>query len=219
VEAVSGRIAIKKAHRQEREAELRNAQAAGRLAMNGKRYGVLYADPPWRFEPRSRETGMDRAADNHYPTMTLEQIKALAVPAAKDCVLFLWATAAMLPEAHKVMEAWDFTYKSRYIWVKDRISTGYWVRDQAEELLVGTRGKIPAPAPGQQYASVVRAAVGEHSAKPAIFREMIETMFPHLPRIELFARQAHEGWDRWGLDAPHAASGGSSPPIAVPPSS
>jgi hypothetical protein len=33
------------------------------------RFGVIYADPPWRFEPYNRVTGMDRAADNHYPVM------------------------------------------------------------------------------------------------------------------------------------------------------
>jgi hypothetical protein len=33
-----------------------------------KRYGVILVDPEWRFEPWSREIGMDRAADNHYPT-------------------------------------------------------------------------------------------------------------------------------------------------------
>ena len=32
------------------------------------RYGVILADPPWRFEPFGRETGLDRSADNHYPT-------------------------------------------------------------------------------------------------------------------------------------------------------
>ena len=76
-------------------------------------FGVIYADPPWRFEPYTRDTGMDRAADNHYPTMTLDEIKALDVPsiAAEDCVLFLWATAPMLPQALEVMTAWGFTYK------------------------------------------------------------------------------------------------------------
>jgi N6-adenosine-specific RNA methylase IME4 len=138
---------------------------------------------------------MDLAADNHYPTMTLDGIRTLAVPAAEDAVLFLWATAPMLPEALAVIAAWGFSYRSRCVWVKDKIGTGYWFRDQAEELLVGVRGKIPAPAPGQQSASVVSAPVGEHSAKPVIFRRMIETMFPNLPRIELFARERIEGWD------------------------
>ena len=51
-------------------------------------FGVIYADPSWRFEPWSRITGMGRAAEKRYPTMTLEPIKALRIPAAEDSVLF-----------------------------------------------------------------------------------------------------------------------------------
>jgi hypothetical protein len=96
--------------RAEREAEL----GAKQLALPTKLYGVINADPPWRFEPYSRETGMDRAADNHYPTSTTTVIaeRNVAGIAADDCVLFLWATAPMLREAMRVMEAWGFEYRS-----------------------------------------------------------------------------------------------------------
>jgi N6-adenosine-specific RNA methylase IME4 len=67
---------------------------------------VILADPEWRFEPWSRTTGMDRAADNHYPTSAVGRIAARSVEdiAADDCVLFLWATAPMLCEALAVIE-------------------------------------------------------------------------------------------------------------------
>jgi N6-adenosine-specific RNA methylase IME4 len=182
----------------ERRAAREEELAAKQLSLPDKRYGVILADPPWRFEPYSRETGMDRAADNHYPTLSVEHIRRLAIPAAEDAVLFLWATGPMLPQALDVMAAWGFTYRSRCVWVKPKMGTGYWFRDQAEELLVGVRGNIPAPAPGEQYTSVITARAGQHSAKPHCFREMIEEMFPTLPRIELFARERISGWDAWG---------------------
>jgi hypothetical protein len=80
------------------DAPLEAEASAKQLALPTKRYGVIYADPPWRFEPWSRVTGMDRAADNHYPTMTTADICALDVPsiAADDCALFLWATSPMV---------------------------------------------------------------------------------------------------------------------------
>src|SRR5260370_40523796 len=162
-----------------REAEL----AANQVALPDKSYGVIYAEPAWRFEPYSRDTGMDRAADNHYPTMTVDQIEKLQVPAADDCVLFLWATAPMLLSALDVMETWGFEYRSHFIWNKNKIGTGYWARNAHELLLVGVRGDIPAPAPGEQYPSVITAMRTEHSTKPSCFREMIEEMFPNLPRI------------------------------------
>jgi hypothetical protein len=118
------RTALKQERRRVRESELAAATVRASLSVGSKLYGVIYADPPWRFEPRSRETGMDRAADNHYPTMTLDDIKAIMVPAAKVCVLFLWATAPMLSAALAVMEAWGFTYKTHWVWVKTRAVTG-----------------------------------------------------------------------------------------------
>jgi N6-adenosine-specific RNA methylase IME4 len=165
---------------------------------------VILADPEWRFEPWSRDTGMDRAADNHYPTSELAEISARDVPsiAADDCVLFLWATAPMFLQAAEVMGHWGFEYKTNIVWAKDRVGTGYWVRNKHEHLLIGTKGHVPAPAPGTQFASLIEAAVGEHSEKPTHFYELIETYFPTIPKIELNARKAREGWARWGFEAP-----------------
>jgi N6-adenosine-specific RNA methylase IME4 len=123
---------------------------------------------------------MDRAADNHYPTSELEEIKALPVASitARDCVLFLWATVPMLPQALEVMTAWGFTYKSSFGWAKNHMGTGYWNRNKHELLLIGTRGHVPAPAMGTQAASLIEAPVGRHSEKPAVFHEIIERYFP-----------------------------------------
>jgi N6-adenosine-specific RNA methylase IME4 len=195
----------KKTRRTARERDLAAATKAASTELGIKLYSVILADPPWRFEPFSRDTGMDRSADNHYPTMTLDDIKAHPVPAAKDCVLFLWATVPMLPEALEVMVAWDFEYKSNFVWVKHTPGTGYWSRNRHELLLVGTRGSIPAPAPGDQYESVIEARAGPHSQKPFHFHEIIEDYFPLLPRIELFARQTRTGWDSWGNEVHNAA--------------
>jgi N6-adenosine-specific RNA methylase IME4 len=199
------RARIKQVRRADREVDLAEATVAASEALGSKLYGVIMADPPWRFAPYSRDTGMDRAADNHYPTMTIERIRAMAVPAADDAVLFLWATVPMLPEALSVMAAWGFTYKSHCVWAKDRVGTGYWFRNQHELLLVGTRGNVPAPAHGEQYASVISAPLGRHSAKPNAFAEMIEAMFPTLPALEMFARGPRLGWTVWGNQAEEAA--------------
>jgi N6-adenosine-specific RNA methylase IME4 len=132
--------------------------------------------------------------------MTLDEIKALAVPAADDCVLFLWSTAPMRRHALEVMQAGGFQHRTEVVWVKDRIGTGYWFRNQHETLMVGVRGKVPAPAPGTQCPSVIEAPVGRHSEKPETFAEMIERYFPTVPRLELFARRRRPGWDVWGAE-------------------
>jgi len=189
---------VKRVTRETHERELAEATIEASRALGTKLYGVIYADPPWQFAPYSRDTGMDRAADNHYPTMSLDDIRAIKVPAADDCVLFLWATAPMLSEALSVMQAWGFAYKSHVVWIKDRMGTGYWFRSMHELLLVGTRGNPPAPAPGEQFTSVIDARASEHSAKPAAFAEMIDEMFPYASGLEMFARAPRLGWDVWG---------------------
>ena len=42
----------------------------------------------------------------------------------------------------------------------------------------------------------------EHSRKPAEIRDRIVELCGDVPRIELFARQSADGWDRWGNEAP-----------------
>lgn len=199
------KVATKAERRAEREAEL----AAVQSALPDRRYGVIVADPEWRFEPYSRETGMDRAADNHYPTSATEIIAARDVPsiAADDCALFLWATVPMLEDALQVMRAWGFRYRSHAVWDKVHIGTGYWFRNKHELMLLGTRGEIPAPAMGEQFASVMTIARKEHSAKPEQFLELIEQYFPSLPKIELNRRgPARPGWDAWGNEVEEEAA-------------
>ena len=199
-EKVSAKTHAKKIMRDAREQTL----AAKQLALPNKRYGVIVADPEWRFEPWSRHTGLDRAADNHYSTSCTEVIAARDVQsiAADDCVLFLWATGPMLPHALLIMATWGFNYKSHYVWGKDKVGTGFWNREKHELLLIGTRGNVPCPAPGTQWDSLIMAPRGRHSAKPECFLDMIEQYFPTLPKIELNRRGApRPGWDAWGNEA------------------
>jgi len=186
----------------EREMAVKAAQACVQSQQKtaGKLYAVIYADPPWRFEPYSRETGMSRAADNHYPTLGTDDIAAIPIPAVKDSILFLWATSAMKQDALRVMAAWGFTYKTTYYWHNPGRGHGYWsCEEQIEELLVGTRGRVPAPIPGMQPPQVQTYPRGRHSAKPGEFRAMIEQLYPTAPKIELFARGTPgPGWDALG---------------------
>jgi N6-adenosine-specific RNA methylase IME4 len=189
------------AEKKERRASRERILGLHQQALPDQKFGVIVADPEWRFEPWSRTTGMDRAADNHYPTSCIEDIALRDVEsiAADDCVLFLWATVPMMPQAVMVMGAWGFDYRSQFVWVKDKIGTGYWNRNQHELLLIGVRGKPPAPAPGTRESTVINAPVGAHSAKPEIVLEYIEGWYPTLPKIELNRRgPARVGWSAWG---------------------
>jgi len=195
--------AIKKIARQKKEQDLAERTIIQTMHSVDKLYGVIYADPPWKYETFS-ENGMDRSADNHYPTMSMFDMLTLDVPAADDCVMFMWATVPMLPEALDLLDTWGFEYKSHIVWIKDRIGTGYWTRNKHEMLLIGTKGKVPAPAMGTQPPSVIELPLGRHSEKPAFFADMISTLYPTTPKLEMFARIGRMGWDVIGNEAPDA---------------
>lgn len=164
------------------------------------RFPVIYADPPWQYD---HQTSDNRLVENHYPTMSLEDICALPVQdiATPDAVVFLWATVPMMPEALQVMDAWGFKYRTGAVWVKDKIGMGFWFRQRHELLLIGVRGNMPTPKEADRPDSVIEACRGAHSVKPPIVYELIERMFPELKRLELFARTAREGWTAWGNEA------------------
>jgi N6-adenosine-specific RNA methylase IME4 len=161
-------------------------------------FPVILADPPWRYNSATADPS--RQIENQYPTMSLDEIKALEVGkmAADDAVLFLWATSPLLIEALAVMAAWGFEYKSHLIWDKVKIGMGYWVRGRHELLLIGTRGTPPKPAPGDRAPSILVSPRGKHSAKPVESYELIEDYYPELPKVELFSRAPRPGWTAWG---------------------
>jgi N6-adenosine-specific RNA methylase IME4 len=175
-----------------------------RALPTGQRFPVIYADPPWRFAPYDSVTGTARTPEAHYPCMQTKEIADLPIAklATEDAILFLWTTAPHLQQAFHVIEAWGFRYATNVVWVKDQIGLGFYVRNQHELLLIATHGFMRAPPPAQRPPSVITAPRREHSRKPDEAYEIIERMYPGLPKIELFARARRPGWDCWGNQAP-----------------
>ncbi len=170
-----------------------------------KKYGAILADPPWAFLTYSgKHVTAHRCAEDHYPTMSMEELQALPVAswAAQDCTLFLWTVDSHLDEALDLMDAWGFKYKTvAFVWVKvakngaPRIGMGYWTRKSAELCLLGTRGSPPRLSKGVRQ--VIMAPRREHSRKPEEVYDRIEALVAG-PYLEMFARQSRLGWDAWG---------------------
>lgn len=177
--------------------KMRSANKSDTLSFPEGKYGVICADPPWRYE--FAET-TSRKIENQYDTMELDELIELPIAdiAADDCVLFLWATSPKLREALELIVGWQYEYKTCMVWVKDKIGMGYYARQQHELLLIATRGKPGVPAESVRPSSVVNAPRTQHSAKPEEVYKLIEAMYPTHPRIELFARQRRENWMSWG---------------------
>ena len=161
------------------------------------KYRVIYADPPWSYG--NKLVDGYGAAENHYPTMTIEELCALPVKdlAEDNAVLFLWVTSPLLEECFEVIRAWGFKYKASFVWDKLRKNFGYYNGVRHEFLLVCTRGSCTPDVP-KLFDSVQSIERTEHSRKPEEFRQIIDTLYPHGKRIELFARRPAPGWEVWG---------------------
>ncbi len=172
------------------------------------KFSTFVADPPWQYG----NTSTRGAAENHYPTMSIEELCDLdIVPtrAADQAHLYLWTTAGHLPEAFKVMEAWGFTYKTYLVWVKPQMGMGNYFRVSTEMVLFGIRGEMRTQHRGLK--NWFEAKRAKHSAKPEAFQDLVIQASPG-PYLELFARchadevltdlcrcsKCRLGWETWG---------------------
>ena len=158
-------------------------------------FNVIYADPPWEYDFQIES----RDIENQYDLMSIEKIKSIRVPTAKNSVLYLWVSAPKLEQAFDILKAWGFVYKSCIIWDKQIIGCGYWSRGQHEILLIATKGHVSPPDPNVRESSIYSERRGKHSKKPDHYYKMIEKQFPEGKYLELFARKKYnEKWTVWG---------------------
>ena len=169
-----------------------------------KKYNIIYADPPWKFNFHKRHGLSDKAKARLYPTMNDDDIINLPVKDLADdnCILFLWVMDSEIPLALRVVDSWGFKYKTvAFTWIKTTKNTyhfggGNWTRSNPEQCLLATRGKIRRLSASVR--KLIISPLREHSRKPDEVRNRIVMLVGDLPRIELFAREKAEGWDVWG---------------------
>ncbi len=172
----------------------------------GKTFGTILADPPWRFSNRTGKMAPEHSRLRRYPTMELDEIMALPVePLTEErSHLYLWVPNALLMEGLQVMKAWGFTYKSNLVWYKirkdggpDGRGVGFYFRNVTEIVLFGTRGNLRTNPPGRRQVNIIRSRKREHSRKPEELYDVIEDC-SNGPYLELFARSNRRGWHQWG---------------------
>jgi N6-adenosine-specific RNA methylase IME4 len=161
-------------------------------------YSCIMADPPWQYG----NTSTRGAAEDHYPTMSLNELCELPVRewAAEKAHLYLWTTNGFLPESFEVVDAWGFTYKTLLTWVKPQIGMGNYFRSSTEHVLFCIRGGMRTIDGNQR--NWFEAKRGRHSKKPGLFFDIVEKASPG-PYLEMFARQRRLSaeWDYWGNEA------------------
>lgn len=169
------------------------------------KYRTIYLDPPWEEKCGGK---IKRGCDRHYKTMTIKEIEALPIQRLADengCHIYMWVTNNFLEKGLALLKKWGFEYVTTITWQKDRFGLGQYYRGITEHcLFASTKKRLPYKVINGKRAQGVTGFYEPktiHSRKPDKMREMIERV-SYEPRIELFAREKFDGWDRWGLEAP-----------------
>lgn len=164
------------------------------------KYRVIYADPPWSYGNTQPDYHTEQR--DHYPVMPLSDICAIPVRewAEDDAVLFLWVTSPILEEAFQVIRSWGFKYKASFVWDKMLHNMGHYNSVRHEFLLICVRGSCQ-PDVRKLFDSVQSIERLGHSQKPDEFYGIIETLYTHGQRLEMFARRPRDGWKGYGNQA------------------
>lgn len=172
-----------------------------------KKYQIIYADPPWKQSKGGKKAVRKNSSGKSlaYPTESLEEIEEQlrqAVSLTTDnSVLFLWTIEKYLFEAEQMAKRLGYKLHARMIWNKvNGIPAAFTIRFGHEYLLFLYKGKLLPVATDERgkIHSVFTEKVQRHSQKPQIAYEIIERLYPHWQKLELYARNERAGWDCWG---------------------
>jgi N6-adenosine-specific RNA methylase IME4 len=204
---ISINAAYTKLKREEKKAEFakkieeqRENIKAGLTAPTGE-YDVIVIDPPWPYGTEYDPDG--RRAANPYPEMSLDEITNIKLPAAENCILFLWTTHKFMRHSFSLLDAWGFRDVSIITWVKDRMGLGQWLRSQSEFCIMAVKGKPIVDLKNQT--TVVNGPLQKHSQKPDEFYDLVDSLCIG-QKLDYFARETRQGWAVFG-----SAFGGGEP--------
>ena len=179
-----------------------------------KKYEIIYADPPWSYynDLTCKKNPTTVPENGHrmppYPMLSSKDIRSINVQniSEKNCFLFIWTTDYHLDKCLKVIEDWGFTYKTvAFSWQKFNkqgdpvcFTGAYTLKSGIENCLLATKGNIKGWVQDKTVRALIQSQRTEHSQKPEEARKRIERLLGDRPRVELFAREKHKGWDTIG---------------------
>lgn len=188
------------------------------------KYAAIIIDPPWEYgNPRALVGNGGRGSagaskiiqadvSQHYDTMTLKELRRLDIPAAENCLLFMWVTNPFLCDGSgaRLVKKWGFAPKTVITWAKVKsdgfkpsMKTGHWFRSASEHVIFAVRGKVKRPDDFPAIPTWFSSCRLPHSVKPEHIHEYAELAMPDGPYLEMFARRVRPGWDLWGDQAPN----------------
>lgn len=159
-------------------------------------FRTLVIDPPWPVEKVERYERPYQEPYIGYPTMTIDAIKAMGLPFAEECHIYLWTTQKFLPFAFEVFETWQVKYIQTLVWHKNVGFTPFGLfMNNVEFALFGRKGSLSLIKAGEKLCFESKGR--EHSRKPDEFYNLVRKVSPE-PRIDIFSREKRDGFDQWG---------------------
>lgn len=162
------------------------------------KYNTIVIDPPWKLRIAKRKVRPNQQTFP-YKTMSLKEIEEFPIDnfANNECHLFLWTTQKYLKSAFDIIEKWKFNFHIVITWDKMSGMCLFGFQRRTEFIIYAYRGKIKIFQKRKSFPTVIKEKSKGHSIKPEIFYKFVRDYFPK-PRIDIFARKRHEGFDAWG---------------------
>lgn len=183
----------KKIDRQIKIQNLKEGIEKGDIKLPEGKFQVIVIDPPWGYDDTYNPE--KRRGTIPYPSMALEELKEIDLPAADDSILFLWTTQSRIWDTKELLEAWGYEYRAILTWDKELMGIGLFFRMQCEFCIVGIKGKPIWNA--TDVRDIIRETRTTHSTKPEAFYQMIDKHCVGR-KLDYFARKQRKGWEVYG---------------------